>query len=1038
MGLQTHQAKSAKHSKTCECFLPDCNCPRRCRVSRRSGAQRGYASHDETPARCQSRALSAAFGLEAERHQNVGVLARDRELFAGRRPRKDRVSASDHKLHHAGFKVVAGDRPQFVTHIGFRRCGFAVGQVGDLADVANELHRFALCSRREPAAFRFDEAAFIAAFHVAQDRRVQRRVRRLTARAFPQADVDHRGNHLLRVHRFAAVGQNLQRCCDARELLFAARGFRRLFRDSSSCPRLGCRRPGRSCRALQPAGRFDSHLLSCRKVGRVPTSARILRVDTDRDFLIGHRCEIFAASFHVCLLHRSFSVWVSFVVGCHRQAAGTTRDNARLRFGFRPCESYRGSVRGGRLAAGGLHNRAQKTFVEPVEHLAKDVVLFQERSVRSQVRVSLFKGVDQGAKLFGDLVVRPANLLVRFRVELLHLGAKGGSFGLLRFVHCHGFVSREKGFEIVLPFGVNTHEPCIWKQLKRSPAVIRSLFRCFQASPTFAAVGRKEMSGWFAERWQQRVTRANVGGDSTRNGRAGERGRKVAGGKLFAGRSNEVLQFLEPFAKVLQRTDVFPIDGMVGIGGRHVLDDLVKVFEQGQSPDMRGGVSVFDSSGILCHGWVSVVGKGKFVFVDTHEPCGFRHSKRSSGKFLNVSRTRFQRPRLAIAACFPSPFAAVANLATLDDVDDRIFGDVLVIEVLAGVVFARFVHLRAAGDAGDAVFKGPVLLRHQTHFGVRPVFVAVLFEQSDQLVDGHVCVSVPVAGLIADRKFAEAFVTKLALVPTLGPPEAVEKPVEFRFAVAGIRSVPATFGARLLGVVPSAAAFCIEGEFYQSQDHLDVSDQFRFVERAGKGPNLDPVSAGGEVRQIQKVVAVPFAACLCRVFVAVRFDLFRPVGSFAAFGAGRSVDGAFVIRDQRNQAGQGRGVAVPRNRDVQPARFVDPCATFFDRVNRGFDVCESFVAAKDRRHKFAGFPSGRRANTSVAFRFPTRRQPGDRQTVVVSADRRRVGAGHVGFDFDAEGDVVCVHGLVSERRVNSFVECTWSHGFRNTSSEVRQ
>ena len=146
------------------------------------------------------------------------------------------------------------------------------------------------------------------------------------------------------------------------------------------------------------------------------------------------------------------------------------------------------------------------------------------------------------------------------------------------------------------------------------------------------------------------------------------------------------------------------------------------------------------------------------------------------------------------------------------------------------------------------------------------------------------------------------------------------------------------------------------------------------------------------------------------------------MGSFAALGAGRSVDGSLVVRYQRNQSGQSRGVAVPGNRYVQAARFVDPRAAFFDRVHRGLYVGESFVAAKDRRYELAWFASGRRADAAVAFCFPTRGQPSDRQPVVVSADRRAVGAGHVGFDFDTEGDVVGVHSCVSKRRVIRFVD----------------
>src|SRR5690606_29541812 len=101
------------------------------------------------------------------------------------------------------------------------------------------------------------------------------------------------------------------------------------------------------------------------------------------------------------------------------------------------------------------------------------------------------------------------------------------------------------------------------------------------------------------------------------------------------------------------------------------------------------------------------------------------------------------------------------------------------------------------------------------------------------------------------------------------------------------------------------------------------ADQFGFIERAGEGPDLDSLPAAGEVRQIQKVVAVSFASILCRFLRTVGFDLFGPTVSFAASSAGRSVDRFLVVGDQRDQAGQGRRVAVPRDSDMQSARFVD-------------------------------------------------------------------------------------------------------------------
>ena len=97
---------------------------------------------------------------------------------------------------------------------------------------------------------------------------------------------------------------------------------------------------------------------------------------------------------------------------------------------------------------------------------------------------------------------------------------------------------------------------------------------------------------------------------------------------------------------------------------------------------------------------------------------------------------------------------------------------------------------------------------------------------------------------VAGRKFAEPFVAKVALVPTLGPTESVEESVEFRFAVASVRSVPAALGAGFLGVVPIRCSVCVfRASSTKPKNHLDVADQFGFVERAGEGPNLDPVLA---------------------------------------------------------------------------------------------------------------------------------------------------------------------------------------------------
>ncbi len=84
-------------------------------------------------------------------------------------------------------------------------------------------------------------------------------------------------------------------------------------------------------------------------------------------------------------------------------------------------------------------------------------------------------------------------------------------------------------------------------------------------------------------------------------------------------------------------------------------------------------------------------------------------------------------------------------------------------------------------------------------------------------------------------------IAKGTLVPTFGPSESVEQSVEFGLAKAGTRAIPATLGTFLLDVVPFAAAFGIEGEFNQTQNHHQVSDHLGLVERSAEGPKFDSV-----------------------------------------------------------------------------------------------------------------------------------------------------------------------------------------------------
>ncbi len=162
-------------------------------------------------------------------------------------------------------------------------------------------------------------------------------------------------------------------------------------------------------------------------------------------------------------------------------------------------------------------------------------------------------------------------------------------------------------------------------------------------------------------------------------------------------------------------------------------------------------------------------------------------------------------------------------------------------------------------------------------------------------------------------------IAKGTLVPTFGPSESVEQSVEFGLAKAGTRAIPATLSSFLLDVIPFAAAFGIEGEFNQTQNHHQVSDHLGLVERSAEGSEFDSVLTAGQVGQVQQVVAIRFASALGVVFVAVLFDSLGVHHLFAFAGSGRSVDRSFVVADQGNQSCQGGCVSVPANRYVQSA-----------------------------------------------------------------------------------------------------------------------
>ncbi len=140
----------------------------------------------------------------------------------------------------------------------------------------------------------------------------------------------------------------------------------------------------------------------------------------------------------------------------------------------------------------------------------------------------------------------------------------------------------------------------------------------------------------------------------------------------------------------------------------------------------------------------------------------------------------------------------------------------------------------------------------------------------------------PVRRLVAVLDFTEGLCAEIPLVPTLGPSQPVEQSVEFRFAKAGARPIPAAFGSFLLGVVPFRTSSTIESQFDQTQNHHQVPNHLGLVKRTGEGSKLNSILTLSKVGQIQKVVAIRFASALGIVFVAILFNLFG-VGCLFAF-----------------------------------------------------------------------------------------------------------------------------------------------------------
>ncbi len=269
------------------------------------------------------------------------------------------------------------------------------------------------------------------------------------------------------------------------------------------------------------------------------------------------------------------------MVGCHRQAAGTARDDAG------PIRSRKGAG----VSAFGSHDPAKVALAKQVVHLQEKKMLVEQRSgVAALVGVGLLQSVGQRFEVDGNAVVAFPNLLVGRRVELLHCGAKVG--GLVFFGH--GFVSGRRSWFLVLPVGVNTHEPCVSQHSKRSPATIRSLSQCSSKTANNAAT--------------QAISACRVAAKF--------------GGQPVDG----VVQVIE-FAK-----DSLEVGAVDRRGKRQVFHCCVQLFNQLER--LRVQVKKVCGSwagSCVGHVSVSVGGKRENRFGDTHEPCVFQHSKRSHG-----------------------------------------------------------------------------------------------------------------------------------------------------------------------------------------------------------------------------------------------------------------------------------------------------------------------------------------------------------------------------------------------------------------------
>ncbi len=462
----------------------------------------------------------------------------------------------------------------------------------------------------------------------------------------------------------------------------------------------------------------------------------------------------------------------------------------------------------------------------------------------------------------------------------------------------------------------DTHEPCGLNNLKPNPAAFLNVFPCFSACPTVANVGPRRVRshvGYSVEcccknaTVRKRRDQTKVGRDSVRGHRLPDRlvqrlVRHDFWQATLVKIGHQVLDSLvllekEPFALAVENrgSECEMLSKLV-----QLVPNRVKCFANTRCGIWFVGVELsknaFDGFVVfvlLCCGhlygsWYLLVNR---LRDDTHEPCGLNNLKSIPVAFLNVL------PCFSGSLTGPDvgPCCDVSHVGYLVEgaKKDATVGECRdqtkerrdsVRGVLCGCGLGR-----AVVFAGELEEFGFDLLPFRFRFA------------GDLSVD---------------------LIAKGTLVPTFGPSESVEQSVEFGLAQAGTRSIPAALGAFLFDVVPFAAAFGIEGEFNQTQNHHQVSDHLGLVERSAEGSEFDSVLAAGQVGQVQQVVAIRFASALGVVFVAVLFDPLGVHHLFAFAGSGRSVDRSLVVADQGDQSCQGGCVSdrAERWRDREVAR----------------------------------------------------------------------------------------------------------------------